>query len=177
MIVAKQVADIITSARALIAVYLVWLGIVRGADSLGLVAWVMLANWIGDILDGRIARQSRVQYRTWIGEKDLEVDMTVSAGLLIYMLGAGFVPIGATCIYILVWGIYFLCLGVIPSSFGMLFQAPIYAWFIWVALQDAPQAGWAIIIFIGCAMALTWPHFPNEMVPGFLHGLRSKQNK
>ncbi len=177
MIVAKQVADLITYVRALIAVYLVWIGIVRGADSLTLIAWVMIANWIGDILDGRIARRSRVQYHTWIGDKDLEVDMTVSTGLLIYMLGAGFVNIWATSIYMLLWGGYFLRAGGIPSSLGMLFQAPIYGWFIWVALHDAPQAGWAIIIFIASALALTWPHFPNVMVPGFLHGLRGKQNK
>ena len=177
MIVAKQVADLITFARALIAVYLVWIGIVRGADSLTLIAWVMIVNWIGDILDGRIARRSRVQYHTWIGDKDMEVDMAVSTGLLVYMLGAGFVGIWTTSVYILIWGVYFLRQGGIPSSFGMLFQAPIYGWFIWVALRDAPQAGWAIIIFIGCAVALTWPHFPNVMVTGFLQGLRSKQSK
>ncbi|MBE9523910.1 MAG: CDP-alcohol phosphatidyltransferase family protein [Chloroflexi bacterium] len=177
MIVAKQVADLITAARALIAVYLVWSGIARGSDSLTLIAWVMIANWTGDILDGRIARRSRVQYRTWIGEKDLEVDMVISIGLLIYMQQAGFVNIWSISIYLLLWGVYFLRHGGIPSSLGMLFQAPIYGWFIWVALHDAPQAGWAIIIFIGCAVALTWPHFPNVMVPRFLRGLRSKQNK
>ena len=177
MIVAKQVADIITSVRALIAVCLVWIGIVRGADSLILVAWIMIANWTGDMLDGQLARRSRVQYHTWIGDHDLEVDMVVSTGLLVYMLQAGFVNIWATSIYILSWGAYFLWKGDISSSLGMLFQAPIYSWFTWVALRNAPQAGWIIITFIVSAVAITWPHFPKVMVPRFLDGVRDKQNK
>ena len=40
MIVAKQVADLITSARVLIAVCLVGVGIVKGAAGLPLVAWM-----------------------------------------------------------------------------------------------------------------------------------------
>jgi len=177
MIVAKQVADLITYARLLIAVVLVWIGFVGGAASLINVAWVMMSNWAGDILDGRIARRSRIQYRTWIGDHDMQVDMVVSAGLLVYMLQAGFVKNWIVGIYILLWGVYFFRQGGIPSSLGMLFQAPIYGWFILVALRDAPQAGWAIIIFISSAVALTWPHFPNVMVPGFLNGLRNKQSK
>jgi hypothetical protein len=65
MIVAKQVANSITGARALIAACLVWLGIALEAAGLQLAAWLMIADWAGDMLDGRIARRSRVQYRTW----------------------------------------------------------------------------------------------------------------
>ena len=177
MLVAKQVADLITSARVLIAVFLVWIGISQGANGLATVAWLMMTNWAGDMLDGRIARRSRVQYRTWIGDHDLEVDTLVSAGLLVYMQQAGFVGIWTSSVYILAWGAFFLQKGSIPSSLGMLFQAPIYSWFIWVAVRDTPKAGWAIIIFIISAVVLTWPHFPKVMVPGFLNGLRNKQSK
>ena len=93
MIVAKQVADLITSARVLIAVCLVGIGIVQGEAGLTLVAWMMIADWAGDMVDGRIARRSRAQYHTWIGDHDLEVDMTVSVGLLFYLFQAGFVNI------------------------------------------------------------------------------------
>jgi len=177
MIVAKQVADLITTARALVAVFLVWLGIVRGATGLPIAAWVMIADWAGDMVDGRIARRSRVQYRTWIGDHDLEVDMTVSVGLLVYMLQAGFVNIWLAGIYILLWGVYFWRQGGIPHSPGMLFQAPMYGWFIWVALRDAPQAGWTIVIFITVTLVLTWPYFPTVMVPGFLKGFRDQKDE
>ncbi len=175
MIVAKQVADMITFMRVLIAVCLVVLGIIRGAAGLPLVVWMMIVDWAGDMVDGRIARRSRVQYRTWIGDHDLEVDMTVSVGLLIYLLQAGFVNIWLAGVYLLLWMLYFLRQGGIPHSPGMLFQAPIYAWFIWVALHDAPSAGWAIIVFMAGAIAFTWPHFPKVMVPGFFAGFHKEK--
>lgn len=177
MIVAKQVADLITTARALVAVFLVWLGIVQGPAGLPLAAWVMIADWAGDMVDGRIARRSRVQYRTWIGDHDLEVDMVVSVGLLVYMLQARFVNVWLAGVYVLLWIAYFWRQGGIHHSPGMLFQAPVYAWFIWVALRDAPQAGWTIVVFLVSAVALTWPYFPKVMVPGFLKGFRCQKSK
>jgi len=175
MIVAKQVADLITSARVLIAVCLVWLGIVRGGAGLPLVAWMMIADWFGDMVDGRIARRSRVQYRTWIGDHDLEVDIAVSVGLLVYLLQAGFVSIWLAGGYVLLWSLFFWRQGQILRSLGMLFQAPIYGWFIWVALRNAPGAGWAIVIFLLSAIALTWPYFPKVMVAGFFAGFRKEK--
>ena len=172
MIVAKQVADMITLARALLVLCLVWLGLAQGPRGLALAAWLMIADWAGDLVDGRIARRSRIRYRTWIGDHDLEVDMAVSIGLLFFLLRAGFVNIWVAWGYVLLSGVYFWRQGRIPHSTGMLFQAPIYGWFIWVALRDAPQAGWAIVIYIGALIALTWPYFPKVVVPGFLHGLR-----
>ncbi len=177
MLVAKQVADLITSTRVLIAFCLVWIGSVRGAAGLYLAAWMMIADWAGDMVDGRIARRSRVQYRTWIGDHDLEVDMTVSTGLLVYLLQAGYVRFWLAGVYVLLWVAYFWRCGGIPHSHGMLFQAPIYGWFIWVALRDAPQAGWTIVGFLASAIVLTWPYFPKVMVPGFLAGLRSKKDE
>jgi hypothetical protein len=170
MIVAKQVADFITLSRALLGLLLVWLGITQGAEALPLAAWIMLADWGGDMVDGRIARRSRVQYHTWIGDHDLEVDMTVSVGLLIYMLAAGFVNIWVGAIYIVLWGLYFWRNG-IPRSPGMLFQAPIYAWFIYALLRAVPVAGVAILVFMTLAIVVTWPYFPKVMVPGFLKGI------
>lgn len=177
MLVAKQVADLITSARGLIALCLVWVGIVRGAAGLSLAAWLMLSDWIGDMLDGRVARRSRVQYRTWIGDHDLEVDMTVSLGLLVYLLQARFVNPWLAGAYVLVWVVYFWQQHGIPHSLGMLFQAPIYGWFIWVALNKAPLAGWIIVTFLALAIVLTWPYFPKVMVPGFLAGLYRKNDR
>jgi len=172
MIVAKQVADLITSARVLIAVCIVGVGILQGAAGLPLVAWMMIVDWAGDMVDGRIARRSRVQYRTWIGDHDLEVDMAVSVGLLVYLLQAGFVNIWLAGGYVLLWCLYFWWQCGIPHSSGMLFQAPIYGWFIFVALRDVPRAGWTIIIFLISAIVFTWPYFPKVVVPGFFAGFR-----
>jgi hypothetical protein len=124
------------------------------------------------MVDGRIARRSRVQYRTWIGDHDLEVDMTVSIGLLVYLLGAGYVNIWMVGGYILLWCLYFWKQGGILPSYGMLFQAPIYGWFIWIALREAPGAGCAIVVFLLTVLAVTWPYFPKVMVAGFFTGFR-----
>jgi hypothetical protein len=171
MLVAKQVADLITFSRGLMALILAGLGLLVGKEALPVAAWLMIADWCGDMVDGPIARRSRIQYHTWIGDHDLQVDMTVSVGLLIYLLGAGYVGWWVGVIYLLGWALFFLKFGVIPAP-GMLFQAPIYFWFILITLRDATGLGVLIIALILAAVILTWPKFPQVVVPGFLQGMR-----
>jgi hypothetical protein len=170
MLVAKQVADLITFSRGLLAFFLAGLGLLVGKEALPLAAWVMIADWCGDMVDGPIARHSRVYYHTWIGDHDLQIDMTVSVGLLIFMLGAGYLSWWVGVIYLLAWALFFLKYGIIPAP-GMLFQAPIYAWFILITLQGATGLGILMIVLILAAVIITWPRFPCEVVPGFLKGM------
>jgi phosphatidylglycerophosphate synthase len=171
MLVAKQVADLITLSRGLMAFILAGLGLPVGRAALPLAAWLMIADWCGDMVDGPIARRSQVFYHTWIGDHDLQIDMTVSVGLLIYLLGAGYVGLWVGVIYLVVWALFFLRSGVTLAP-GMLFQAPIYFWFIWTTVQGATGLGVLIIVLILVALILTWPKFPQVMVPGFLEGMR-----
>jgi hypothetical protein len=97
--------------------------------------------------------------------------MTVSVGLLIFLLGAGYISWWLGVIYVLVWALIFIRFGVTPAP-GMLFQAPTYFWFIWITLKEAPGFGALIIIFILTALIISWPKFPKVMVPGFLDGMR-----
>jgi len=177
MIVAKQFADLITATRGLIAFFLIWLGSSHGAEGLSLAVWLMLADWIGDAIDGPISRRSSVKYHTWIGDHDLEIDMTVSIGLLIYMLQAGYLSIWVVVGYLVLWGGYFLQHNGIPRSYGMLFQTPIYAWFIYIAFRDAPQVAWLILVFVAAVIVLTWPRFPKVIIPGFFEDIRRQQNQ
>ena len=171
MLVAKQVADLITYSRGLMALVLAGLGLLVGKDALPLTAWVMFADWCGDMADGPIARRSRVYYHSWIGDHDLQIDMTVSVGLLIFLLGAGYVSWWVGVLYLLAWALFFLRYGVIPAP-GMLFQAPIYLWFIIITLREATGMGILIVVLILAAVILTWPKFPRVVVPGFLDGMR-----
>lgn len=171
MLVAKQLADLITLSRMVLAFGLLWLGMAQGEASLPLAVWLMIANWSGDCLDGPLARRSRVYYHTWIGDHDLETDIMVSLGLLAYLIVTGFVELWLAAVYLGLWAAIFARWGV-PKSLGMLIQAPVYAWFIIVAIRDAPSAGWWIIIWIAAAIVITWPKFPTEIVPGFLDGMR-----
>jgi hypothetical protein len=172
MIVAKQVADLITTARVLMGFGMAWLGLTQGPAGMPLVVWLLIADWTGDSLDGSLARRSRVQYRTWIGDHDLQVDMAVSVGLLIYMLASDFVSVWLALVYMIIWALAFLRLGV-PRSLGMLFQAPIYAWFIWIAVHTMPGIGVWMMACIAAVMIVTWPRFPREVIPGFVSGMRT----
>lgn len=175
MLVGKQVADLITSSRALLSFWLAWLGITQGESSLETVVWLMILNWTGDSLDGMLARRSSRKYHTWIGDHDLEVDILVSIGLLFYLLESGLLDFRISvlffCICVLIfwhWGFH--------RSIGMLIQAPIYGWFILVAVQKLPTIGIWLIIWIMAALIVTWPRFPNEVVPGFLTGMKEVVN-
>jgi len=175
VLVGKQVADLITTLRALLSFWLAWLGITQGESSLATVVWVMILNWTGDSLDGMLARRSSRKYHTWIGDHDLEVDILVSVGLLLYMVGSGLVDFRVIGLYCLIWLLIFWHWG-FSRSLGMLVQAPIYAWFIWVAVQKVPSVGIWLIIWILVALIVTWPRFPNEVVPGFLTGMKEVVN-
>ena len=172
MVVAKQIADIFTFIRVLLSPTLIVLGLVRGAEGLPLAIAVMIVSWTSDALDGPIARRSRVKYHTWLGDHDLEVDMLVSIGLMVYMLLAGFLDIQIVGVYILLWVLVIWRWGHM-RSLGMLFQAPIYASFIVISMQVAPAAGGWMIGWILATTIITWPRFPREVIPGFLEGMKS----
>jgi len=172
MLVAKQVADFFTFIRVLLSPTLILIGILEGSGGLPLAIGAMIASWTSDALDGPIARRSRVKYHTWLGDHDLEVDMAVSVGLMTYMLLAGFIDIQVIGVYILLWVLIFWRWGQM-RSLGMLFQAPIYGYFIYSSMRIAPLAGSWMIGWIVAVTVITWPRFPREVVPGFLDGMRS----
>jgi phosphatidylglycerophosphate synthase len=171
MLDTKQLADMLTLSRILIALGLAWLGFAQGAAGLPRAVWLMIADWTGDCLDGALARRSRNYRHTWLGDHDLEADMIVSGGLLVYMLLAGYVDLWLGSAYLLVWAFVFWRWGLV-KVLGLLFQAPIYGWFICVALWHVPAAGWWLLAWITAAIIITWPKFPREVIPGFLSGMR-----
>ncbi len=169
---AKLIADLLTLTRLGAAILLVVSGLMWHAESLPLAAWLLLFSWTTDLLDGPIARRSPVEQATGPGEHDLEIDILVSIGLLLHMWISGFVNPLITWAYLTCWAIVFFRWG-IPRSLGLLIQAPIYGWFLLLALRLAPAAGLWLVIWILVVITITWPRFPQEVVPGFLDGLRA----
>jgi phosphatidylglycerophosphate synthase len=169
---AKLFADLITFSRAFLWLLLGWIGLAYGRNGLPLAALVLMYSWTSDVLDGPIARRSKPLIHTWIGDHDLEVDMSVAAGVLIYLTAAGYTPLLLSIAYCLLWSLFFLRYG-LERSPGMLFQAPIYAWFLWVACQDAPGYGITLWAWILAVVVATWPQFPRQVIPDFLRGFRS----
>jgi phosphatidylglycerophosphate synthase len=171
MFSAKQVADLVTWFRVLLGLGLVWLGLTEGVQGLNKAVWIMILDWTGDTLDGKIARREKEHHHTWIGDHDIEVDMAVSVGLLIYMITSGFVSVWIASIYVIFWTVVFWRWRNV-KVLGMISQAPIYGYFIWIALTRLPNVGVWIIVWIVVAIIITWPQFPQQIVPGFLIGLR-----
>jgi cardiolipin synthase len=171
-VVAKQVADLLTFTRGLLLVIFPWLAMTGGQESLSLAVMLLIADWTGDVFDGALARRSQISYDSWLGDHDLEIDMAVALGLLMYMIATGYVQLTVGVIYILIWAMYFWRVG-IPRTMGMLFQAPIYGWFIYVSLRYTPPAGLWLVAWILAAVIVTWPRFPREVVPGFLSGIKA----
>lgn len=166
----KLLADLVTLARGALGIYLLWLGYTLGVRALPMAIIVMLLAWTGDSLDGPLARRSRPRYHTWIGDNDLLVDMLVATGLLGFLTFAGYLPWAGALLYLLLWGAFFRRWGVLREP-GELYQAPIYAYFIYVALRDARPIGRWLLIWIVAAVLLTWPKFPQVIVPEFLNGM------
>lgn len=169
--VAKQVADMITIARGFLLVIFPWLGITQGRASLPWAAVLLAADWTGDILDGALAKRSGIKQQTWVGAHDLEIDMVVSLGMLVYLITTNMLSLPVALIYLLLWAAFFIRSG-IPTSLGMLFQAPIYGWFIYISLIHATSAGLMLVAWVLAAVVITWPRFPQQVIPGFLSGIR-----
>jgi phosphatidylglycerophosphate synthase len=171
MLNAKQIADFVTLFRGLLGFGLVWLGLTEGAEGLQTAVFIMIAAWTGDALDGKIARRSENSYQSWIGDHDLEIDMAVSCGLLVYLITSGFVNIWLASLYVLLWT-FILWRWSNLRVLGMLSQAPVYGYFIVIALMVLPNVGLWILIWVVTAIIITWPQFPKTIVPEFINGMR-----
>ena len=170
MIDARQFANLLTCSRLLIGLTLAGLGIARGAEALPLACWLLMVSWTSDSLDGGFARRSTRQAHTWIGDHDLEFDMIVAVGVFCFLAFGGYLPPWLIIAYPLVWALVFWRFG-IYSALGKLFQAPIYGYLIVMALSHAPVTGGAMIAWIIGAVIVTWPRFPQEVIPSFLDGM------
>ena len=168
----KHLADGLTVTRFLLALSLIWLTFSQGAAGFPLAVALLLAAWVTDVLDGPLARSSAVKDQTWIGAHDLHVDMVVGTATLIYLQGAGFVDGRVAVAYLLIWAIIFWRLGSLPKPFGALFQGPVYAWFTWTALREAPDVGLWLVLYVVVTVGPTWKRFVHKLLPEFFFGIR-----
>jgi cardiolipin synthase len=171
MPLAKMFADMLTLSRLIIFGGILWLGLEDGSSRLPAAITLLILSWTTDALDGPLARRSQGQVSTWLGDHDLEVDMVVSIGVLVFLLRSGFVEALIVSVYVFLWALIFWRYGNY-RSLGMLFQAPIYTWFIVISMREAPSVGVWMLVWIALAVLITWPRFPREVIPGFLSGMR-----
>jgi phosphatidylglycerophosphate synthase len=170
MIRAKTIADTLTVTRVFLALFILWLGVTGGSEALPAAMTALIFAWATDLLDGPFARRDPTAPQTWVGEHDLQADMSVGLGVLGYLTFAGFAPVWLGLAYLAVCAALLLIFRSIHV--GMLVQAPPYAMMLYVALRFATLQGGIAVAWILLAVIVTWPRFPNETVPGFLRGMR-----
>ena len=173
---AKLIADMLTVSRFVIALLLILLGWSQGPVGWRIVTALLIYSWLSDVLDGILARRSRLANSTWIGDHDLYFDMLVALGLLVFLTGVSSINLSISIIYVLLWILIFSRFGFL-SALGKLFQAPIYGWFIIATFQIDPALGGLLVLFLILIVVVTWPRFPNDTVPSFLTGFNDNPDQ
>lgn len=171
MVSTKTLADMLTAMRFCLAGFILWLGVKGGAGALPAAVVTLILAWFTDVLDGPLARRDPSARRTWIGDRDLEVDMSVSLAVLIYLTLSGYLTLKAAVGYVVV------CAALLwhfrSLHLGWAVQAPPYAGMFYAALRDAPRYGLMAIGYVALVVVATWPRFPKVVVPQFLEGMRN----
>jgi len=164
---AKLVADFITATRGMLGFVIIWLGFTQTVDALPVVVTLMLLDWMGDFVDGTIARRSRHPRRTWIGDSDIYVDAFMAVCLGIYLVSAGFLGFTVGFCYLFGWILILWRFG-LNKNLLMLAQTPIYLWFIVIAMQIIPKSGVWMVIWVLVALTINWKRFSRDIVPKFI---------
>ena len=170
MVGTKTLADTLTGARFLLGPYLVWLGLRAGPEALTVAALVLLTAWITDVLDGPLARRDPRGVRTWIGDHDLEADLTVALGVWIYLTLAAFLSPWLAAAYVLIVTAALYRFGSTHLAWGV--QALPYGAMIWTAWRVVPPYGLLLVGWVTFVLIATWPRFPQRVLPDFLAGMR-----
>lgn len=170
MVRVKTLADTLTGARFLLGLYLVWLGLQDEGTTLTTAVLTLLAAWLTDVLDGPLARRDPRGIHTWIGDHDLEADLTVALGVWIYLVLTGFLSPWLAGAYVLIVATALCRFGSTHLVWGV--QALPYGAMIWTAWRTAPPYGVLLVAWIGLVLVVTWPRFPRQTLPEFLGGMR-----
>jgi len=170
MLVAKQIADLLTVTRGGLSALLIWIGATQGKASLPLAIYLVLLAWLTDYFDGKLARSSR-QDPGWVGDHDLQFDILLALCVLIYTIVTGYVmpQVGLTALALIALG--FVVWG-LRRALGMLVEATIFGGFIYLALREVPQAGRWLVAFCLGAAAFSWKRLLGEQIPAFFSGLQ-----
>ncbi len=174
MVTPKTIADLLTAARFGLAWVILWLGITEGAEALPTAVVLLLMAWLTDVLDGPLARRDPTGRHTWIGDRDLETDITVSVGVLAFLTLSGYMTPQVAIAYAagcaaLLW--HFRSLHLAWAA-----QTPPYAGMILVALREARPYGLAMLGYVALVIIVTWPRFPQTTIPQFLNGMHNLDN-
>jgi phosphatidylglycerophosphate synthase len=143
---------------------------------LPVVTILILLNWTLDSIDGPLARRQKDAVVTWIGKHDLEIDLLITTAVLIYLTAAGTLSWPVTMVYLLIWAVIFWLKGIL-AILGVLYQLPIYIWFIITVFLEMPLLLLLMIAWPLLGMIVSWPKVPDVIVPELISGVTELFNK
>jgi hypothetical protein len=117
-----------------------------------------------------LARRDSRDRQTWIGDHDLEADLAVAVGVWVYLALAGFISTRLALIYGVASAATLWHFASAPLAWGL--QALPYGAMIWTSAQHVPPFGLLLLIFPGLVVVVTWPRFPQRVLPEFLNDMR-----
>jgi phosphatidylglycerophosphate synthase len=161
-----RAADVLTAARVVLAVLLVWL---VGAGHLDTAALVLAAAWASDALDGRLAQAAGGGTR--LGEWDLPADTLVGVGVLVGLAIGGYLPVALVLAAVLLLGGAFALL---RNPFpAMVLQAFAWGAILWRFWADRVVAGWVPVAVAGVIGIAERDRFLRVVLPAFFKGAAS----
>jgi phosphatidylglycerophosphate synthase len=166
----KRLADALTCLRPILAICLAWLGIAAGKAVLPSVLLITIATWVTDVFDGYLARRDVASSHTWVGDHDAEADLSVSLGLLFYLVFSGYLPAGCALLGPLIVAVWVLA----SHQLAWPLYAIPYLALIYVGFGAAPVHAWIAVIYLLAATALTWPRLPEQFLPEFFAAVRGR---
>ena len=162
------IADLLTLSRIAAAGILAWLGMTAGATGLGAAALVTVLAWTTDQLDGWMARRSPTPTR--LGPYDFPIDVVFYAGIVTYLITAGFVPpavsLGFVVLAVIAW------LVTRRKAVGLLALRIIDLTCAAVIFRHASVIGILLLVWVS-VLAVIYRRRLAERVPRWLVELRS----
>jgi len=168
----KPLADGLTGLRLVLSVVLAGWGRLMGSDGLSTAAFLLLAAWTTDALDGPLARKSGVTHQSWIGRNDLLIDIVAATALLSFMRSAELIHPLAVAAYLLLWGVILWRCGGVTKPLGAAFQGPVYISFGLCLLARRLIVGRVMVAWVLANVAVKWETLTKRELPYFLQGMR-----
>lgn len=155
--IVKRAADMLTATRLVLAAAIIFIAVFAGHRPAGLmevVLFLVLVGWTTDMFDGKLARKDATGTKTFIGEADLAVDLTLDVAALVFFAAAGFIPwiwaagyLGLAALLILIWT---------NVTLTSILELPVLALHPIVAFIFTRYMGWFFVGWMGMAMIVNW---------------------
>jgi len=165
----KAAADGLTALRFFIAFFIIVVGFLEGRDGIGVVVAATLIGWTSDVLDGILARRSRIVGRSWLGENDFTADMAMVFAGFVYLGIARFIPLSYGLGYLLLTSVLILYFR--SKSLTELAAFPMIVLLFFVSLREVPTIGALYVAWVVVGLVLFHRRF-HGVVSEFLENMR-----